>query len=228
MEDTDLSFSDSCEHFALDLPFCFIGSFPGFIVFGETNTAGFKRGKYLKFGVFQLYKLYLNIVKILSFFTNANEENEKGLILSENENYFWIGKVVHVNNKRMKIVQFGIEKDDNIIFEFGFFLKQFQQFFFGLQNVILSSMCLNEKQFIFIQYVLVEFSASDLSNVHKFDDALKIVKSFMKRDNQSNIQIKQQPLINLLMYYQEVVILLIKINSLKMPNFRHIVIQQIT
>jgi hypothetical protein len=221
MEEDDLSFSESFENFALDLPFFFVSSYPGCIVFGKVNKKGFIKEKLFKFGIFEYHKLYLAIVKILSFLTDSNEKNDKGLILhSVEENYFWIGTTLTTNNKEYKVVKFGIEKQDNISFEVQFVIKKFQVFFHALNKVILSSLCLREIENSFILFLL-EKSPQDYESK---EDIIKCVQVFTKLHN---VQDSNTQLFNIVNYYKEVIIILYKLKSIEHPNFRREVISSL-
>jgi hypothetical protein len=89
MEENEFLFSESCENFGLDIPFTFMSSYPGAVVFGKVNKDGYVKEKLFQFEVFECYKLYLAIVQILSFLTNPNEQTDKGLILEGSHFFKW-------------------------------------------------------------------------------------------------------------------------------------------
>jgi len=225
MENENLLLSNCCETFALDAPLCFIGSFPGVIVFGKVSKIAFIEEKCFKFTIFELYKLYLSIVNILAFYTNTKDSDQALIHTSNNDNYFWSGRVVETNGKKHKIVKFGIEKNDNVIMDICFTLKQFQHFFFTLEKVIISSMCLQEKnEQLFVEFIM-KISSQSIQNMDKMEELLKAAETYLKEKNVVDSQL--QHFFNIIIYYHEVLIMLVKLKSLQMPNFRRSVVQQI-
>jgi len=221
MDEDNWSFSESCENLALDLPFLFISSYPGAIVFGKVNKSGYIKGKFFKFGIFDCYKLYFAILKFLAFLTNSNEKSDKGLILhTVEENYFWIGTTLISNNKEHKIVKLGIEKDDNINFEIQFKIKNFQIFFQALKKVILSSLCLKDIE-ISLVYFLLEKSPKDYNSK---EDIIHCVEEFAKLNNLKDDKIQLR---NIISYYKEVIMILFKLESIEHPNFRRDIISNL-
>jgi hypothetical protein len=224
MEFEELFFSECCQNFALDAPLTFISSFPGVIVFGKVNKQGFVKGKCFKFGVFEIYKLYISILNILSFFTSNEKDIIPALIVNnEEENYFWSGKTVVKNNKTLKLVKFGIEREDNISFELCFYLKQFQHFFFCLEKVILSSLCLLEEDGCFF-----EFMCEQMPETYKTTEQSKIcIEMYLKKQSSKVVNSKRESLHNLITYYKEISIIIFKLRSLQIPVFRQNVVEQL-
>ena len=221
METDSFPFSESCESFALDTPFLFISSYPGLIVFGKVNKKGFKKGQFFKFGIFECYKLYLAIIKILSFLTSSDKTDKALILQSDEHNYFWIGTTVLTNNKEQKIIKLGIEKDDNITFEIQFVLKNFQFFFNGLSKVIRSCLCLREVENNLILFLL-EKNPKEYASI---EDIHNCVETFikMKNINENN----RSHLINVISYYKEIMIILFKLKSLEHPNFRREIVSNL-
>jgi hypothetical protein len=222
METNDFLFSESCENFALDLPFIFMSSYPGVIVFGKVNKVGYITDKFFKFGIFECYKLYLAIVQILSFLTDPNEKIDKGLILERNEeNYFWLGTSVLANNKQYKIAKLGIEKQDNISFEIRLTIKQFQFFFHALNKVILSSLCL-----IDVENKLFLFLLDKPPNTYDSkENMMNSIEAFLKVN--TNVKDKKYLLYNMISHYKEIVVILFKLNTIEVPNFRQAIIAKL-
>jgi hypothetical protein len=221
MEPNEFLFSESCENFALDLPFIFMSSYPGIIVFGKVNKEGYINDKFFKFGVFECYKLYLAIVQILSFLTDPNEKIDKALISQGNEeNYFWLGANIVANNKQCKVAKLGIEKQDNITFEVKFSIKQFQIFFHALNKVIRSSLCLKEVENKLLMFILDK----PINTYDSIDDLLTCVETFLKVNN---IKDKKYELCNIISYYKEIVVILYKLKSIEVPNFRQGIISKL-
>ncbi len=136
--------------------------------------------------MFEIYKLYLAIVNILNFLTGQNNELNKDLILTNEsgDNYFWIGSNLVRNNELCIIIKFGIEKQDNIIFEVHFSLKNFQNFFFCFKKLMITSLCLKQIEIDFIQFVIL-LQIEKLSQIDNQKVATECVALFFK-DSKNN------------------------------------------
>jgi hypothetical protein len=202
-----------------------MSSYPTIIVFGKVNKTGYLKGKYLKFEIFQYYKLYLAIVNILTFLTSSVEVSDRGLIhQSDEENYFWIGHKLLINNKDRKIVKIGIEKNDQITYEIVFSIKQLQFFFIALKNVILSSLCLKDTENNFFKFLL----SKSPETYKKDEDLSNYIEEFIHVQNLKTVTEHQKYLLhNVSCYYKEIIIIAFKLESLRQPNFRHNILEQL-
>jgi hypothetical protein len=220
---------ESCANLALEIPNTFMSAYPGFIVFGKVKLNAFEQNRFFKFGVFEVYKLYLAIVNILNFMTGQNDDLNKDLILTnENgDNYYWIGTNLMRNNKLCKIVKFGIEKQDTITYELHFTLNNFQNFFFCLKKLLITSLCLKQMHVDFIHFIIV----LPIEKLAKIDDkkvAMECVDLFLKDSkNDGSELLSNQTFFDLLNYYEEIIIILNKLVSIQVPNYRKNIIKRI-
>jgi hypothetical protein len=225
----ELSLNDTNSTFALVVPSIFLSSFPGFIAFGEVSQYIYKSGKVFKFDIFIIYKLYLTIVKILTFFTDQSVSSIGPQLFhsydEKNENYFWSGHVIISGEERKKIIKIGIETNDNIIFEIIFQIEQFQNLFYCLQKSILNCLCLKESENLFIELFLEE----NIETIKRLKSDPNFTIAFIKSAKEKlGIFISVRHLKNLFTYYFEVIIILHKLKSLQInPYQRESIINQI-
>jgi hypothetical protein len=222
--------SNSCMTLALQITSIFISSFPGYIVLGKIQQYSYEKGKYFKFGIFDLHKLYLTIVEVLNFFTDVNTESSSPKIFHQDEeseeNYFWSGHSVTKFGNSFKIISFGIEKDGNITFELKVYLKEFQNLFFCLRNVMIASLCLNPNEHNLIEYASVQkietlkCIQSEISRQKSAEEpqSEKYLKDFINLFHQKyNIKapVYFGEYIEIIRYYFEIIIILQKLKSLE-------------
>ena len=161
--------------------------------------------------IFDIYKFYQTIVKILKFFTdgNVNQVNPNLFHINDekNENYFWSAHTLAQSNESLKIVKIGIEKNDNITFEIIFQMKQFQNFFICLRKTILFCLCLQESYILFVEFLVEEKIdvLKKLQNDEKFVNTY--VQNYLRKMNSFS---SAKSYIFLLDYYFEIIVILHK------------------
>jgi hypothetical protein len=219
--------NSACMTLALQVISIFVSSFPGFIIIGNIQQETYQKGNFFKFGIFELHKLYSTIVEVLKYFTNVNLEHSGPKQFHQNEeneeNYFWSGHSVLKLGESLKIVSLGIEKEGIVTYELKLYLKEFQNLFFCLQKVIISSLCLNLNEYKLIKYcseqnietlkcIQNEISREKEIQTNKYLN--DFVGSFMKKHNINTI-VCVSGYTEIIKYYFEIIIILQKLKSLE-------------
>jgi len=213
-----LSFSQSCQTISLKKSEIFMSSFPGKIVFGEPNFSGYSKSKSFQYKHIEFLDLYLSLLKIVHFFATTSNIDDKGLILtiSENTVYFWSGKIFENAKVIEKVVKFGIEFNSNIIYEIIFNAEQFNEFVHILAQLMFSCLCLKSFERQFLEDFANEIPITKLitlTNKRKIKEAIQNSNQKEKIDD-----VIKENLIELLLYYNELIILFKKIQSLHNPK----------
>jgi hypothetical protein len=211
-------FSETCQTICLKYSDLFLSSYPGKVIFGHPKYSGYLKLKSFQYQHNEFFNLYLGLIQIVQFFAGAKSD-EKGLILSktENINYFWIGKSVSENGKDgNKIVKFGIEYNLNIIYEIIMNMKQFNEFISVFSSLMLSCLCLKSSEREYIEAFANEVT---LSNIVNFSNKRVRKEVFQKFKQSRNINsVHEQNIIDLLLHYNELIIIFKKIKSLNITE----------
>jgi hypothetical protein len=207
-----MNFSATSQTYCLKENNIFISSFPGKIVFGLTSQIGYEKLKHFEFQYYHILNFFLAVVKIVQFFATAEEE--KGLILDlKDKIYFWSGKSVIEDGKPIKIVKFGIECKGNISFEIVFNTSGFNNFIHVFTQLIFPCLCLKS-----LERQLFESAANKSITYIVNLKNLTICESFLKSfENEQRIEIDdltKRNLIDVLIYYKEIILLYKKLKSL--------------
>jgi hypothetical protein len=210
----ELSFSKSCQTISLKKSEIFMSSFPGKIVFGEPTFIGYSKSNSFQYKHIQFLDLYLSLLKIVHFFASTSNIDDKGsiLIISENTIYFWSGKIFENRKVIEKVVKLGIEFDSNIIYEIIFNAEQFNEFVYIFAQLMLSCLCLKSFEKQFLEDIA---NKTPITKLITLTDKRKIKKVIQ---NEKIDDIIKENLIDLLLYYNELIILFKKIQSLHNPQ----------
>jgi hypothetical protein len=220
--DEDLHFSKSIQTKALKVTSVFISAFPGYIVFGKTCDKVYRKGSFFYFSVFEVYKLYLSFFKILSFFTSdtlEDEDEKKGLILehdnlSVEESYYWYGlELTNSKNVTNKYIKFAIERKSSTICQIHMTLNDLQNFVKALKSSVLISLCLNDIE----NELIILASANSPEQILKLkseSEAKDFVLKFLSEKTEKTENASVIVFIQLLQYYNDILVLLNKLNSL--------------
>jgi hypothetical protein len=210
---SELGFDKSCQTKVLLTNSVFLSAYPGFIVFGKTQRKSYETKNYFKFFPFELYKLYVAIIKILTFFTEEEPQLIQGLILQRSNNivYFWTGITLVTNGKIEKLVSFCIETEENIS-KLQMTLSDLHNFISAMKSTIVICLCLNNNESEMM------LAASDLSinlilKLKNYSDAKTFVQDFIQKnkiiDSNQTFQ-----LIQLIHYYLEIIVIVHKFSSM--------------
>jgi hypothetical protein len=207
--------SKSCETYVLENE-VILSAFPGFIVFGKTESNKyFLENCSFKLRSFQVKYLFKSIIAIFAFFSDelVQQKTEKIIDIDSDLIYYWQGISVTKDNNLTKAVKFGIEKEQNNIFHVLFTLQDLNNFIFVITRCLLASLCLKDEDEEFI----MEFTKNSRNDILacKNDEviAAKLVKFYTKNQKSENV-LKQRPLIVIVQYYNELILLMKDLSDL--------------
>lgn len=217
--DEDLTFAKSCQTLCLKKSEIFISSFPGNVVFGVVSFIGYSKKQSFQFKHQEFLNFYLTILKIVKFFSeNTSNVDQKGLILSKNEstNYFWIGTILQRAEVTEKVIKFGIEFNDTIIFEIIFNAEQFNELIHIFSELMLSCLCLKSFERELIEVIVSESSIKRLITLNN----KKCMKLFLQKfkDKYCLNVIEEQNFVHIFSYYIELIVIFKKLKSLYNPE----------
>jgi len=209
-----MKFADSCQTLSLKTSDIFISSFPGKIVFGEPNSLGYSNLQSFQYKHHQFLNLYLSFVNIVQFFASNSNNTEKGLILTHSENtiYFWSGKSVVQENVNKRVIKFGIDVSDSIIFEIILNSEQFNELVYTFSSLMLSCLCLKSFERNFIEHISEELSLIKLLSLKNKKVSNKVLKELIKEKNIDSVN--ESNILQLIIYYNELIILHKKMKSM--------------
>lgn len=211
-----MKFADSCQTLSLKTSDIFISSFPGKIVFGEPNCKGYKTGKTFQYRHSEFFSLYTSIVKIVQYLAVTSNNQDKGVILTRNAKtvYFWIGTCIEEPESREteKAVKLGIELNSNIIFEVILNSEQLNELIYAFSLLMFSCLCLKSNEREFLENVTNELSIVNIINIKKQRESRTYIKKVIKERQIDSVT--SENLYQLLIYYNEIIILYKKIKSL--------------
>ena len=146
---SELHLSKSLLTIALKRNYTFISAFPGFFVFGDVKNTFFYDVHSFQFSHFELPKLYSCFLKITNFFSNDTQIQQQDIILNKSsitfdkdDIYFWVGRIINKNGNNLKVISFGIEREQENVFEFNFTENEFNSLLQSLPSIIFSCICL--------------------------------------------------------------------------------------
>ncbi len=214
----ELNFSKSCQTISLKKSDIFMSSFPGKIVFGEPNFIGYDKSNSFQYKHIQFLDLYLSLLKIVNFFATASNIDDKGQILtcSENTIYFWSGKIFEKSKVTQKVVKLGKEYDSNITYELILDAEQFNEFVYIFAKLMFSCLCLKSFERQFLEDFANEIPITKLITLTDKRMINQVIQN--QKQKQKIDDVIEQNLIELLLYYHELMILFKKIQSLNNPK----------
>jgi len=216
--DEEILLSNSCETYVLDNDIL-ISAFPGSVVFGKTKSnKNYIQDCSFKFTTFQTIELFKSLVAIISFFRGKENQKIEKILNVTNVVYYWRGDlVINEDNTQVKLVKFVIEKNSETSFQTAFTLENINSLIYLLRRCIISSLCLKdiEEQFIFS---VIEHSKSEIKECKTNNSvAHKFVEKFFK-DNNFSHGIKKASFIEILCYYNSIIIQIMSLTRLYYPN----------
>jgi hypothetical protein len=227
---SELHFNKSLQTKVLRKLSVFLSAYPGYIVFGQTYTKFYSQGRYFKFSVFELYKLYTAIIQILTYLTEEKPIITKGLILERDKSakivYYWRGISLVIDNIEEKFFAFGIENKNDQNEEIKMNLLEVHNFIQCLKSTITICLCLNNiESEIFLAASNLEINR--IIKLKAYKERKNFVSNFLAEEtsySQSDLQ-DSFKFTELLSYYFDIVILLNKLSS--MSQFEEKICEQI-
>ena len=212
-----MKFSRSCKTLALKQELMFISAFPGFLVFGEVDQIGYKDKKFFKFAFYQIFELYLALINVIKYFVLSNEveHHQQGRIIKINEklSYYWLGKLLKINNEDEKTVIFVIELNNEKSFQLLFTSEELNDFVKTLSEMILPCLCLKNLERELLENAS-KLMTSDIVSLNNRQNSKKFVQKFLQEQIEDHDLILEPNLTDTLLYYNEITLLLQKINTL--------------
>jgi hypothetical protein len=211
-----LSFNKSSFTIVLNVLSVFMSAYPGFIVFGKSDSQSYEEKSYFKFCPFELYKLYIAIIQILKFFTEENPQITKSLILVRNKCdkivYFWNGTTLMINEKEEKFISFGIETEDRTL-KIDMTLLEVHNLINALKSTILISLCLTNSE-IEILIKASDLQLSSLKTLKNYCDTKTFVESYLKTNSTNLKEEDTYKLTQLILYYYDIILLIHKFSTM--------------
>jgi hypothetical protein len=193
----------------------FISAYSGFIVFGQTFAKSYRKNQYFKYSVFEIYKLYIAIIQILTFFTQEEPLITSGIILDKERPqktvYYWKGVILTINGINTKIIILGSEtehSENNFKIEMSF--SELHNFIRALKAIVPMCLCLNAKETEVICATSI-LKIDELKKLKKYEHAKVFVEQFLE-DNTKNQETFK--FIQIIHYYFEVILVLNKLTSM--------------
>ena len=151
-----LCLQTSCLNLALKKDFCFMSSFPGFVIFGYVSKNHYEKNKYFQFSHFELSKLYLAILKMIHFMADNTESIEKSEVLTKeidncNIKYSIAGSSYGIG----KIVKFCLEVHSES-FELSLTYFELNDFLNSITDIIIACLCLTSIEKEMIENIIVQ------------------------------------------------------------------------
>ena len=210
--------SNSCKTILLKTSDIFISAFPGKIIFGNISDQSYIKFKYFQFSAFNLLYLYLSLVTIIKkVFSEENiEANCDGVIMKINEDlqYLWsISQSTETINKHLHIL---LEFKTNLIYQVEFNLEQLNDFVNGLSETLIPCLNLKNIERHFFHFI----SKQQLSEIVQLtpENGITFLNQFKFESNLEEINcINEANLIEIVVYYKELILLYKKIKSLIRP-----------
>lgn len=214
MESEQFLFADSCKTLISNKNEIFVSAFPGKIVFGKVNQVGYKKSNFFKFFHFEIFHFFVALTNIFKFLSSENTAN-KGIILTLDtlEVYYWIGKELVVTNQNQKIIVFGIEENSQSVFEINLKLQELNELIHIVSQTIISCLCLKsiEKQLF---ENIVQCPTSEIVQLKDYKQCEQFIQKFEKSIKVSIDSIKIPNLIDIVIYYHELLLIVQKLKSM--------------
>jgi len=208
------SLSDSCENYILKKHSLIVAAFPSVIIFGNIENTQFKQSQCFKFHSFEIKILLKVIGEIIVFFNGETLDDQltkKNFSVELNNfiDYYWQGNLI--GNK--KSVVFSIESKGSKTFSISLNLEDLNNLIFLIKRCLLASLCLKDIQEQFILFV-IDFSENEILACKKnYSLGSNIVQRFLN-ELETKDNTKMAPFIQILTYYNEIVLVLKDFNML--------------
>ena len=209
----------SCKTILLKTKTCiFLSAFPGKIIFGTIAARSYTKFKYFQFVAFDLFYLYVSLVAVIK--TVLSEENtdhnQHGIILKINEelSYLWSISQSSINNQ--KLIHILLEFKSNLVYEIELNLDELNEFINGLSEVIIPSLNLKNIERQFFEFV----SKQQIGEIVQMTtiNAGTILDQFKATTKFDFDCIVEPNLVDIVIYYKELILIFKKIKSLISPT----------
>ena len=223
MDSENFNFSNSCKTLISQKSEIFVSAFPGKIIFGNVDQVGYKKLNYFKFNHFELFHFFVALTNIFKFLSDTSDTKlntaNKGIILTLNtfEVYYWIVKDVFINNNIQKQIVFGIEKEAKVVFELNLTLKELNELINIIAQTILSCLCLKSIEKQLLENVALQ-STEDIIALKNHQMCENFIKNFEEINKFSIDSVQISNLIDLVIYYNELLIVIQKLKSMYNPE----------
>jgi hypothetical protein len=211
--------NNSCKTILLKLKnSIFISAFPGKIIFGTIAAQSYIKFKYFQFIAFELFHLYVSLVSIIKTVLSEEniQENHNGVILKINEELIYLWSISQSSINNQKQIHILLEFKSNLDYEIELNLDELNEFINGLSEVIIPCLNLKNIERQFFEFVskqqisdIVQMTSSNSGTV------LEQFKAATKFEVDSIIELN---LIDIAIYYKELILIFKKIKSLNRPT----------
>ena len=187
-----------------------MSSFPGKVIFGKCTPNAYKKKQYFEFELFSLCKLYLAIFDIIDHFANEKNLPQKLMLSNFEVNYFFSVKTLMHYDQSVQIAQFGIEENDEIIFDLFLTDTELNSFIYTLVKIIPFSFCFNSIE----RQIFEKASKLTVQEIYEFKEEQKCAQFATKILTEIN-QIKYHAQLTIFVnYYCEIILVYRKLKSL--------------
>ena len=209
--------SNSCKTIVLKTTNLFISAFPGKLVFGSISVEHYLKFNFFQFFVFDLLNLYICLVNIIKKISSSSEEDCDGVIVKINPelSYLWSISPKTINEDNQFHVLFTVELKSKLVYQIDLNLDQLNDLINGLSETIIPCLSFKNLERQFFEFV----SKQQISEiVHLNGPKATLFLNDFKEEKEIEIDIITQPnLIDIVVYYKELIIIYKKLKSLVRP-----------
>ena len=201
----------SCLNLALKKDFCFISSFPGFVIFGFVTRNHYEKNKFFQFSHFELSKLYTAILKMIHFMADSTDSIEKSEVLTkqiDNCNVRYL--IAGLQNADQKIVKFCLEVNSES-FEMPLTYFELNDFLNSLTDVIIACLCLTSIEKEMIENIII---LQPLENLITFQNLVDAKSYLTTTYSKTTCVATIENMSTVLVHYNFIIIILHKLKSL--------------
>ena len=211
--------TNSCKTILLKTINIFVSAFPGKLIFGTISVQNYIKFNYFQFFAFDLLHLYVTLVNIIKKISSEEniETNCDGVIIKINEElqYLWSISTKTVNSEKQLNVHLVVEFKSNLVYQLVFNLDQLNDFINGLSETIIPCLFLKNIERQFFEFVS-KHHISEIVQLSAQNGAL-LLNDFNLENTLELDTIIETNLIDIVIYYKELIIIYKKIKSLIRP-----------
>jgi hypothetical protein len=208
-------FQNSIQTFAMYKECAFISAFAGFLIFGIASANGFRKKSFFRFNFCDFFPLFQAITEIVQFLGNPDSLEKSGQIISfKYQTYGWKGTILskEIDSKiyQEKIVTLFIHQNNVMTFEMIFDIPQINNLFDLLGRILFCTLCLKDIE-VEILIAASKTCPETIVNLKQdYDFARNFLTSFFAK-NPKTEEIRKAPLIELLRYYNDLIVIVQKL-----------------